>query len=344
MDQPNQESNSLSLEDAAGLLLQTRSEQPEAEKTEETAVQPEADNLTEDQVMPSEAEADEDGDYELSEEEVEEEDQAIEEVDEDDFEEQDVYTVRVDGQEVDVTLEEALKGYQREADYTQKTQQLSAQRKELEAEKNEFEQVRAETAQLRDAYAQTLQQLEVQAQSGLEAEPDWDQAYEQLDAKEYARLVQNWQAKKENLQKIQVEQARVSKERARETEELMRRHLTQQSDLMLEKLPQWKDETVRDSERAKIIEHAKTIGYTDDEIANASDHRAIVALYHSWELSKLKSAAPDAKKKVRKAPKMAKAGVPRSKTEAANRRRDKLRKRHAEEGSISSAVDLLLNR
>ena len=343
MDQPNQESNSLSLDDAAWLLLQTRKEQTETEKTEESA-KPETDTLIEDQVMPSEAEVDEDDNYESSEAEVEEEDEAIDDVDEDDYEEQEVYTVKVNGQEVEVTLEEALSGYQRDADYTQKTQQLSADRKQLESEKNEFDQVRAETAQLRDAYAQSLQQLEQQTQQALSQEPDWDKAYQELDGKEYARLVQNWQAQKDNLQKIQIEQARVSKERARETEDMMRQHLAVQSDLLIEKLPQWKDESVRDTERKAIIEHAKTIGYTDEEIANASDHRAIVALYDSWKLSKLNSAAPEAKKKVRRAPKMAKAGVPRSRNEVSSRRREKLRKRHAEEGSISSAVDLLLNR
>jgi len=86
------------------------------------------------------------------------------------------------------------------------------------------------------------------------------------------------------------------------------------------------------------------LGYTDDEIANAADHRAIVALYHSWQLSKLNASTPEAKKKVRRAPKMAKSGVPRSKNEVASRRKEKLQAKHAAEGTIASAVDLLLNR
>lgn len=340
MDQPNQESSSLSIQDAAGMLIQS---QTEATETQE-ASQPDEAITEEEQVMPSEAESDEDGDYEPSEGDAEEEDEAIDEADEGDYEEQDVYTVNVAGEEVDVTLEEALKGYQREADYTRKTQQLAEQRKELETEKTGFEQTRAETAQLRDAYAQSLQQLGQNLQQGLGQEPDWDKAYEQLDGKEYARLVQDWQTRKDNLQKVQVEQARVSKEQARETQEMMQAHLSQQSDLMMEKLPQWKDETVRNTERKDLIQYAKTLGYTDDEIANAADHRAIVALYHSWQLSKLNASTPEAKKKVRRAPKMAKSGVPRSKNEVASRRKEKLHAKHAAEGTIASAVDLLLNR
>jgi len=40
--------------------------------------------------------------------------------------------IKVDGQEVVVPLSEALAGYQRQADYTRKTQELSEQRKQLE--------------------------------------------------------------------------------------------------------------------------------------------------------------------------------------------------------------------
>jgi len=339
MVDPEAETTNLSINDAASLLLQTP---PPEDTSEEPEAQPDEIISEEDQAMPFEDDADESEDFDV---ETDEEDQTDEDADEeDDYEEHDVYTVRVNGEDVDVTLEEALKGYQREADYTRKTQQLAEQRKQLEAEQSEFQAIQAQTAQLRDAYGQTLQQLQQQLQTGLQQEPDWDAAYQQLDAKEYTRLVQDWNARKDNLAKVQAEQARVAKEQAKESEAMMRAHLAQQSELMLEKLPQWRDEKVRLSERDQLITYAKSLGYTDDEIANAADHRAIVALYHSWQLSKLNAAKPEAKKRVRKAPKMAKAGVPRSKNEVAARRKAKLADRHASEGSIASAVDLLLAR
>lgn len=338
MVDPAEETTNLSITDAASLLLQTP---PPEDTSEEPEAQPDDIISEEDQAMPSEDEVEESEDFDA---EPDEEDQTDDDADEGDYEEQDVFTVRVNGEDVDVTLDEALKGYQREADYTRKTQQLAEQRKQLEAEQSEFQAVQAQTAQLRDAYGQTLQQLQQQIQDGLQQEPDWDAAYERLDAKEYTRLVQDWNARKDSLQKVQIEQARVAKEQAKESEAMMRAHLSQQSELMLEKLPQWRDEKVRLTERDQLITYAKSLGYTDDEIANAADHRAIVALYHSWQLSKLNAAKPEAKKRVRKAPKMAKAGVPRSKNEVATRRRQKLADRHASEGSIASAVDLLLAR
>ena len=44
----------------------------------------------------------------------------------------DVYTVKVDGKEVQVTKEELLRGYMRQADYTRKTQTLAEQKKQIE--------------------------------------------------------------------------------------------------------------------------------------------------------------------------------------------------------------------
>lgn len=42
------------------------------------------------------------------------------------------YTVKIDGQEVSVTLDELMKGYQRQSDYTRKTQALAAERSQMQ--------------------------------------------------------------------------------------------------------------------------------------------------------------------------------------------------------------------
>lgn len=50
--------------------------------------------------------------------------------------EDEVYKVKVDGEEVEVTKEELLKGYMRQSDYTRKTQSLAQERKRLETPVN----------------------------------------------------------------------------------------------------------------------------------------------------------------------------------------------------------------
>lgn len=46
--------------------------------------------------------------------------------------EEPAYTVKVDGEEAQVSLEELQNGYQRQADYTRKTQEIAAERERLQ--------------------------------------------------------------------------------------------------------------------------------------------------------------------------------------------------------------------
>lgn len=62
------------------------------------------------------------------------------------------YRVKVGSEELEVDLDELIKGYSRTSDYTKKTQTLAEQRKAIEAEKARIE----EAAKLRDQYAQRL--------------------------------------------------------------------------------------------------------------------------------------------------------------------------------------------
>lgn len=109
----------------ADIDLDSALDQAFAESTEEDVVEDTAadeavdteleDSTEEDEAPDAEAQADE------SEDEVEAED------DSDDTEVQ-KFTVKVNGEDVEVTLEDALSGYMRQADYTRKTQELSQER------------------------------------------------------------------------------------------------------------------------------------------------------------------------------------------------------------------------
>ncbi|MEM7827799.1 MAG: hypothetical protein QW561_00510 [Candidatus Aenigmatarchaeota archaeon] len=54
------------------------------------------------------------------------------------------YKVKVGDEEIEVTLDELMKGYLRQSDYTKKTQALAEERKKLENELREIENLRAE--------------------------------------------------------------------------------------------------------------------------------------------------------------------------------------------------------
>ena len=145
-------------------------------------------------------EAEEEEDFEYDDEIDDEEQLEVEE----EQEQPALYTIRVDGQEVEVTLEELQNGYSRQQDYTRKTQELSQQRKTIEQQQRELAE--------RDAiYAQLLPKMEAQISGELGNEPDWNQLYED-DPVGYVREKQLWDDRKEKLAAAQAEQQRLQQE------------------------------------------------------------------------------------------------------------------------------------
>ena len=328
--------NNLSINDAIATLLpdpqpaENQEDVTAAEPQEELEAQPsETDEADDFEDEAYEAEADDEAEYD-------DEEDASDEVDEEDDQEQsELYTVKVDGEEVEITLEEALAGYSRQSAFTKRMQELAEQRKTVEVET-------AAARQMRDEYAQGLELLSQHLQSMNAQEPDWDRLYEELDAKEYARAVQLHNERKGQMEAVNAQRSQIAMQQQAETQAAFQQHLVKEKEKMLDAIPAWRDQSRMKTERAAVVEYAKSLGYTAEEIQVASDHRAVKALYDSWKLSKLNSQTDVAKKKVRKAPKMAKAGAPRPKGESQSRRRKQLQQRLNSERSVNAAVELLL--
>jgi len=64
-----------------------------------------------------------------------------------------------------------------------------------------------------------------------------------------------------------------------------------------------------DQIRKDIRDYAKSIGWTDQELANVYDSRAVLSLYHGMKYSSLQKGKPELSKKVTEAPRMIKSGV-----------------------------------
>ena len=127
----------------------------EEEKVEEAVTNEVEEEVIEEDELPEAAELeeemveDEESDFD---DEIDDEEQT--EV-EDEQEQPTYYKVRIDGEEVEVTLEELQSGYSRQQDYTRKTQELSEQRKNVDKQQEELAK--------RDAiYSQLLPRLEAQ--------------------------------------------------------------------------------------------------------------------------------------------------------------------------------------
>ena len=325
----SRESGSISVNEAIDQLLPQ--EEAEANPQEEAVNEPE-----EEAQVSETTEQEEVLEEDISDEGEEVEDTTDQEDDGEEVEEEvQLYKVKIDGEEAEVTLEEALSGYQRERTFHKRMNEISQKSKAIEAES-------AETKRLRDQYAEGLQQLE---QALRVPEPNWEELRRTKTNEEFASIHAEYQIQQNNLAKVQQQQQAIKAQQQAEVQAQYQNHLKAEFDTMLDKIPAWRDEKVREAERSKVISYAKSqMGYTDDEIAQASDHRAIVTLRKAMLYDELMGGKTQAKKKVKTAPKMVKAGSPKTKSEVVSKRNQDMMKRFNNNSTVESAVELLLNR
>lgn len=291
----------------------------EAQTTEDE--NPEVDSEDSETVEPQD-EAEEDSEEVEGEEEDAEEEAPVE----------DKFVVKVDGKELEVDKEELIRGYQREADYTRKTQKLAEERRQVESE---FQQVRAE----REQYAQVLGQLKQKVQEFEPAEPNWDEL-EANDPVEYARQWTHFQRRQQQKAAIAQEEQRINSLRQVEQEKHLKEILMKERDKLLEKIPEWKDVEKAKVERNDVLDYGRNqLGFSDEELGQVTDSRAVIALYKAMQYDKLMSKKPELQAKIKKAPKMLKPGSTgsvSSKSGEATRAKQRL----AQSGSVKDAAAL----
>ena len=192
-------------------------------------------------------------DDEIVEDEVEEDAEELQEdqVEEEESEQPQLYTIKVDGEEQEVTLEELQNGYSRQRDYTRKTQELAQQRKAIEAKEQEVSQ--------KDAiYSQLLPRMESTLKGELENEPDWNTLYE-ADPIAYVREKDVWNEKKQKLQAVQAEAQRVQQESQVEQQKKLQQFVEYGNKQLLDQIPEWQDNEVASKEKMSIRDYGVNV-------------------------------------------------------------------------------------
>lgn len=224
--------------------------------------------------------ADEDDDVELDEEPTEE-----------------LIAVTIDGQTVEVTREELIKGYSRQSDYTRKTQSLAEERKQFD---NEAQAVRQE----RETYATLLDRLEQQLQTGSTPEERAQlEALRQSDPVQYMLAKEELDARDQRLQAVQQERQRVAQQQEAERQQMLAQHIAGQRDALITAIPEWKDEGVAAKEKAQIRDYAMSMGFSQEELEQLYDSRAVLVFRDAMRANKAKANKPQqrVKKPVAKA-------------------------------------------
>ena len=212
------------------------------------------------------------------------------------------YKAKVGGEEIEVELDELINGYQRTADYSKKTQALAEQRRAVEAERIHLEQVKQE----RQAYAQKLQALDsFLSQQNKDENLD---ALKEVDPIGYAVKVAERSERDKHLAVVRAEQQRIAQMQQAEQQTALQNHLKSEAEKLNSAIPELATPQ-GDAIRKEIREYAKSQGWTEQELSNVYDHRAVLTLYKAMKFEQLQKSRPDIQKKVSQAPKMLKSGT-----------------------------------
>jgi hypothetical protein len=255
-----------------------------------------------------------------------------EEVQEEEVQEPQRFRVKVDNEELEVDLDELIKGYSRTSDYTKKTQTLAEQRKAVEAERQKIE----EAAKLRDTYAQRLQVIEQMLE-----QPEEDiSVLKDQDPIGYAVKMAEKMERDRQLQAVRAERESVQAKQASEQNERLRSHINQETERLKAAIPDLGDDVKGEIIRRDIRNYAKSIGWTDQELSQVYDHRAVLSLYQGMQYEKLMKGKSVAQKKVAEAPKSLRPGTGSQKIDKDSEAVKKLTKQLQQSGRPRDAAAL----
>jgi len=130
------------------------------------------------------------------------------------------------------------------------------------------------------------------------------------------------------LQAVQIERQRVQQEQMAHQQALLQKHMQAEQQKLVEAIPEFKDDVKAEVVRRDIRNYAKSIGFTDQELSQVYDSRAVLALYKAAQYDKLMANKGAATKKVATAPKTIRPGTSNpqsSENEAVKKERARLR-------------------
>ena len=244
------------------------------------------------------------------------------------------HTVKMDGQDMEVTLEDLKRDYGGQK-YVQKgMQDAAAQRKEAEAVYTALNNERQQIAQL---YNQIQQ-------NGMQA-PPVKPTKEEFDADPIGYMQKNIDYEEANAaytsQLAQLQQ--VAQQSSAAQENAQKAYLVEQMQILQKDVPAFADPKKAGKLKERLVTTGTNhYGYTNDEISNITDARAIKVLLDAQRYQDIISGKSKAKVKAKSANPVLKPGAKRTATPNAKiRERQKAKLKGS--GSLDDAVNLILN-
>jgi len=321
------ETTNQSIEDAVDALMapmeseETETEAPEAEVAEVEQEEVEEESESDDDAEDAEADDDDDDEYDES------DDEPADQV------EPDTYSVKVNGENVDVTLDDLRKSYSGQKYIQNGMKQAAEERKQAEEAFNGLNQQREQLNQL-------MQQVEQQGVISQPTPPSKDLlnadplGYIEADAT-YREQMGAYQAQQQQIgqqqQAMQQQQGQAHQA-----------HLQSQMAELQQAIPDFSDAKKAPKMKERLVKQGMAEGYTAEEIGGIVDHRAMKVLHKAMLYDQMMKGGGDVQAKLKKARPLMKAGTKKQPTTDAKKHSKQMSKLK-KTGSVADAAALLFS-
>ena len=302
------------LMDTKGVITKPQEEEAQVEPKEEAKAETEVEQKPEaqpEQEAPVEEEASEDQN-------------AIEE------QTTDLHQVTVNGEKIDVDLEELKAGYQKDADYRRKTEEIAIEKRELKSEEDRLKKQYSTKMEDLNSLVVTLNAEINNDMNSKELDKLWDE-----DPTEAAKIDRRIQKRKNTIQEAQ---QKLREHQQTQFQEILRE---EQRKLHL-RHPEIADPIKGATVKSNIVSYLSSKGFSNEDVSRIYDSRMFDVIMDGMSFKKAKEAKPNLVSKKVKPTKFVKSGVKSTKEELNSKSRLNQLKALKKSGSTKDATDLLM--
>ena len=303
-----------SLMDTKGVITKPQEEEAQVQPKEEAKAETEVEQKPEaqpEQEAPVEEEASEDQN-------------AIEE------QTTDLHQVIVNGEKIDVDLEELKAGYQKDADYRRKTEELAIEKRELKSEEDRLKKQYSTKMEDLNSLVVTLNAEINNDMNSKELDKLWDE-----DPTEAAKIDRRIQKRKNTIEQAQ---QKLREHQQTQFQEILRE---EQRKLHL-RHPEIADPIKGATVKSNIVSYLSSKGFSNEDVSRIYDSRMFDVIMDGMNFKKTKEAKPNLVSKKVKPTKFVKSGVKSTKEELNSKSRLNQLKALKKSGSARDATDLLM--
>ena len=294
---------------------------------EETSVAPEAEEVEVEAVEETE---------ELDELEVSDEELLDAEIEANDIEEEAVepeyYTVKSDGKEETVTLDQLKQSYSGQSAINKRFQEVAEMRKQVEQKTSDILQREQMVNYL---YNQSQQQ-------GFISPPKLpDQALAESDPVSYMEQRAKYDADLQSYQQQQMQMQQLHEQQQRQADEQYQSFVAEQAEIIKGKIPELANPEKSQTHWQSLMSSAKEYGFSDEEIAATADARYIQMANDAMKFRRIVANRKKAEAKGKKAKPVVKAGAKKVADPEGSLKRKQFQKLQ-KTGRMEDAIDLIM--